>query len=253
MVDEGVAVALIAEDGVVAVDFLLADGVFVAPTQQHGHGPCLDFRLVGHGARAPPAVLAGIAHAHVEIAAGDVAFVLVDRLKHLTRIARRDTRPQFGAVARSVGGVVDLAVRIIRALPVDIAVGGIYVEEVAAGRGFLVEPALGPGVLAVPAVAFLVVSAAISAEAVLDVGVDVPNLAVGLAVGVGEGIQKASIADHSMVLDDVVEGGFQFVAVFSGSVVIVAGGNLCPQICRRKKQEQQHRAMRKMVFHNVMI
>ena len=227
MVDEGVAVVLVAVDGVVAVDFLLADGVLVAPAQQHGHGPGFDVGLVGHAAGAPVVVFAAVAHAHVEVAAGDVTLVFVDGFKHLARVALRDARSQLGAVARGVGGVIDLAEGIVAALRVDEAIGGIHVEEVAAGRGALVEPALRPGVLAVPAVAFLFVFATQArAQAVFVVGIDVPNLAVGFAVGVGEGVDEAAVAHHVVAFDDVVQGGLQFVAGLAVGVVIVAAGDL---------------------------
>ena len=82
MVDEGVAVVLVAVDSIVAVDFLLANRVLIAPAQQHSHSPRLDFRLVGHVAAAPVAVFAVVTNAHVHEGAGEVALVGVDRLKH---------------------------------------------------------------------------------------------------------------------------------------------------------------------------
>ena len=83
MVNERIAVVLIAVDGIVAVNLFLADGVFVAPAQQHGHGPGLDFGFVGHAARAPVVVFAVVAHAHVEVTAGNVTLVFVDGFKCL--------------------------------------------------------------------------------------------------------------------------------------------------------------------------
>ena len=90
VVDEGVAVVLVvSENDVVAVDFLLADGVLVAPAEEHVDGPGLDYRLVGHSAGAPVGVFVEVAHAHIHDGAGEIAFILVDRLEHGAGIAQR--------------------------------------------------------------------------------------------------------------------------------------------------------------------
>ena len=104
--------------------------------------------------------------------------------------------------------MADFAVGVVAALRVDKAVGGIHVEEVATGSGVLVEPTLRPGVFTIPAIAFLFVFAAQACvEAVLDVGINVPNFAVGLAVGVGKGVEEAVVAHHMVAFDDVVQRG----------------------------------------------
>ena len=89
MVDEGVAIVLVvAVNDIVAIDFLLANRVVVAPIQQHLNGPRQDFRLVGHAACAPIVVLGIIAHAHIHHGAGKVALVFIDWLENGTNIAQ---------------------------------------------------------------------------------------------------------------------------------------------------------------------
>ena len=123
--------------------------------------------------------------------------------------------------------MVDFAVGVVAALRVDEAIGGIHVEEVATGRGGTVEPALGPGVLTVPAVAFLlIVATQAAAWAIFDVGIDVPNLAIGFAIGVSKGVEESTVADHMMAFDDVVQGGFEFIAGLAVGVVVITIWNL---------------------------
>ena len=206
MVDEGIAVVLIFRiDDIVAVDLLLTDGILFVPAEQHLHGPVLDDRLIGHVAGIPVAVLTVIAHAHVEESAGDVAFILVDGLEYFVGIARCLAGAQLRAVAGGIAGGAYFAIGIAGAAVVDIAVGGINVEEVAPGGGLLVEPALRPGMLAVPAVALLLIRAALAAiRTPLLVGIDIDDLAVGVAVGVGIGIEQAVVAHLCMPFNNIV-------------------------------------------------
>ena len=100
-------------------------------------------------------------------------------------------------------------------------------EKVAARRGAFVEPTLRPRVLTVPTVTLLFILTADTVTwAVFDIGIDVPNLAIGSAVGVGEGVEKPTVADYMMAFDNIVQGSFQLVAGFSTGIVVVAVWNL---------------------------
>ena len=99
-------------------------------------------------------------------------------------------------------------------------------EEVATRGAVLVEPALGPSMLAVPAVTLAVVAAANATEAKFIVGIDVPYLSIGLAVGVSESVQYTAVAHYVVAFDNVVQGGFQRFTGLSCGCVIVAVGDL---------------------------
>ena len=78
MVDKRVAIALVAIHRIVTVNLLLTHGVVVAPAKEHGKCPRFNNGFVRHPTASPTAVLTVIAHTHIEIAAGEVAFVFVN-------------------------------------------------------------------------------------------------------------------------------------------------------------------------------
>ena len=162
MVDEGVAVALDTKNGIVAVNFLLADGVVVAPAQKHVDSPVLDDGLVGHATATPIGIFAVVAHTHVHNGTGKVALVFVDRLKDFAIISqRRLARSQFRAILRSPCGITYLTIGEVAPLVVHKTIGGEDMMKVGGRRAGVIEPTLWPRVLTIEAVTFLLVGAAL--------------------------------------------------------------------------------------------
>ena len=112
-------------------------------------------------------------------------------------------------------------------------------KKVTAGCGAFVEPTLRPSVLTVPAVAVLFVFATNSTtRTVLDIRIDVPNLAVGLTIGVGKGIDQTIIADHMVAFDDIVQSSLQLIPGLTCGVVVVIVGNLGHNAATYCKEQQ---------------
>ena len=189
MVDEGVAVVLMAVHHIVAVLLLLAHGVHAVPLQEQTDGPLREHGITvagEHVAReAGDAVV--VACRHIEVAAREVALVLVHGFEHRLRISRERAFAQFAQrLHRPAGGhrtaAGTFAVGVVAALTVHLAVGGIDMECIAVHRRRIVEPALGERVLAVVAVAHhLIVAACLARRPVLG-RVHVPDFAVGIYV-----------------------------------------------------------------------
>ena len=104
--------------------------------------------------------------------------------------------------------MVDFTVGVVAALSIDKAIGWIHVKKVATGCGTFVEPTLRPGMLTVPTVTFFLVASTDTVKTVVIVGIDVPNFAIGVTVGVGKGIEKTSVADDVVSFDNAMQGKF---------------------------------------------
>jgi len=219
-VDIGIPVGLDVVDSLVAIDFLFADRVFLMPIHQQVFGPGQQGRARGHGTAGPAAVFAVIPGGHVEVGAGEIAFVLVDGFEDRSRIAGIGTGPQLAAVERGPGGRVDLAVGITAPPVVHLVVGGIDHEHVLVRRSTPAVPAAGQGVFAIvtaargPGAAALVHSefVFVGRSAARNVGVHVPDHAVGLVVGGVEGGPQSVVTYRVVIIDDVVQSGLQVLA-----------------------------------------
>ena len=97
MVYERVAVVLKSVHGIVAIGLFLAHCVLAVPFQQQVERPCLvgRIRIAGKHVGAPCADFVIVGRSHVEICARKVALIFVDRLEHLTRIARKSRGAEF--------------------------------------------------------------------------------------------------------------------------------------------------------------
>ena len=184
-VNVGVAVALLAVDGVVAVYLFLADGVFLSPPQQHPQGPGRVAVAGDHGA-APARELLVVARVHVEVDAREVAFVLVVGFEDGTRVADGAVA---GAYLRETARAAPrraarLAERQVAAAVVDVGVGRHDVERVAVhGVHLATEPTLREGMLLVHHATLVGVRAGVDRRELRNAGVHIPVGAVGFAVG----------------------------------------------------------------------
>ena len=125
----------------------------------------------------------------------------------------------------------------VAAFGIHKAVGREDVVQIGAWGGLVVQPALRPYMLAVVTITFLsVIAALIGAEIVIvfrgaarDVGVNVPNplRVIGTWVGVWKYIPVVVVADDGVVLDNVMQGGFQVVAGFVVGGVVITVRGLC--------------------------
>ena len=82
-VDKRVAIVLYKEYSLVAVDFLIAHGILACPLQKQGISPLRQSEVAAIGEHIgvfPSIVL--IHGSHIEIGAGEVAFIFIGRLEH---------------------------------------------------------------------------------------------------------------------------------------------------------------------------
>ena len=203
MVDEGVAVFLMLVDTVVAFDFFLAHRVLTVPFEQKIKRPGVEtgVRAVAEHIAAPSGNLIVVAGDHVEIRTRDVAFVFIHRLEHFARISGESADAElaqsvYAAVGGQCGAVGALPVREVAALTVHFAVGGIDVERIALHGIGLAEPALRHRVLTVDAIAnFAVITAMLFALSPAFSGIDIPDFAVFVDIGVIIDFPKTVVSD----------------------------------------------------------
>ena len=199
IVDEGVAVALLrCIHGLVAVNLLLAHGVHLVPTEQHVELPLYDMRIGRHEDTAPVVDTVLIARGKIEIGTGKVAFILVVGFEHRTGISGRYTLAPLGeTVFRTRSTRANLAKGIVAAIAVYLAVGGIDMPGIGIHGRRIVEPTLGNRVLPIVAIALTrIITTLIRSKSKIGyIGIHIPHLSVGSAVGRFVNLPQAIISN----------------------------------------------------------
>ncbi len=181
-------------DSLVTVNFFLAYRVFTTPAEQQFDTPLVEGGvtfLAEHNAPRCIVVCApgdvGVAHSHIEIRAGVVAFIFVGRFVDISALAAVAVFrfADYGYSVCPLGASLDLAERVVALSGVGFAVGGEQVVDIFVCIILsFAPPAVGYTVLDVHAAMAVACRTAV-------VTVDVPPSAVGAHIGVNEDIPRA--------------------------------------------------------------
>ena len=230
MVDKRVSVVLMLVDSVVAVNLLLAHRVLLVPLQEQIYSPGCVARIAVSGKHrtAPRSDFVVIASRHIEIRAGKVALILVNRLENRTRVARECRLSEFSESVHTIArrqrcSVGTLAIREVAALSVHLTISRIHMERVRLHRLSLFEPAFRERVLAVYAVAHMaVVATLLLSLAEFRSGIHVPIVIRARAnVRILVHVPQSVVAHVFVRSDDFTQLFQQFLLAFAFRLLVV--------------------------------